>query len=501
MPWGRYGVGEFLALMGGALALLCAGCPTPECEGAGCADLYDQARVGVLLGENAGWSGTIDAMDGVDGEILGGVEDGPSWSLAVHEGVLFIGMPEASEVTRKDLSGLPLDTSISRSGPRVLSTAPEERFGEALALLDPWTTPRARGLLVGAPRARGRDGAVEGGRIYVFDDIESAWAVEEELSSDQASLVLLGQHAYDQLGATLASCGDLDGDGLADFLVGSPWDQESGGSLSGSVSVVLSSRLGLGDVPPEAKERLLEGLGPNFSSSQAGARVGVAMECAHDLDGDSIPDLVISAPYADDEAGQQEAAGAVYLVGGRDLNASKGGNLEQVAEVTLRGLQDEAYFGASLLLEDLDMDGLPDLLVGAPGADDAQGRVYIHLGLAEGWFSGLATARLRGEEVGDRFGSSLCVGDFEADGGPDLVVGAPMQNPSGRRADFASGALYLWAIEGDPRDLARRDDAVEATAVIRRAQGHLQTGAHVLCGDLNQDLRADLLFLNKVRSD
>jgi hypothetical protein len=88
------------------------------------------------------------------------------------------------------------------------------------------------------------------------------------------------------------------------------------------------------------------------------------------------------------------------------------------------------YFGAATTSGDFNGDGFADLAVGAPGENDAEGRVFIYYGSV----FGLTPAVLLSEdplalvEGGDRFGASLASTDFNLDGEDDLAVGAPGEN-------------------------------------------------------------------------
>jgi hypothetical protein len=96
----------------------------------------------------------------------------------------------------------------------------------------------------------------------------------------------------------------------------------------------------------------------------------------------------------------------------------------------LRGAPGD-LLGSAIAIVDLDGDGLDDLAIGAPGANDSRGAVFVILGgplPAEIDLGAAAlpprTVRVGGIEVGDRLGSALATGDTDGNGQPDLIMGA-----------------------------------------------------------------------------
>jgi len=139
------------------------------------------------------------------------------------------------------------------------------------------------------------------------------------------------------------------------------------------------------------------------------------------------------------------------------LSAILGSAVVGVAQqelVTLRGVSAGEQFGFAVeFVGDLDADGFEDFAVGAPGAANETGRVYV--------YSGRTTAVLHtfdGVAAGDYYGGAVCgVGDADGDGRDDLAIGAPRgvaaQTPlSGGYVEVRSGATgaLLRTVTGPP---------------------------------------------------
>jgi hypothetical protein len=145
---------------------------------------------------------------------------------------------------------------------------------------------------------------------------------------------------------------------------------------------------------------------------------------AGDFDGDSIPDLVVSAPNEWTNPKKQKP-GKVYLfLGGKDFASRQ--------PLVFAANESGDGFGLSVSLEaDLNGDGLTDLVVGAPNSNRngaLAGMAYIWWGTNKPVSGAKPSITLRQGTTNDMFGASLAVGDVNGDGQSDLIVGAPQHN-------------------------------------------------------------------------
>ncbi|MES2638204.1 MAG: integrin alpha [Myxococcota bacterium] len=240
-------------------------------------------------------------------------------------------------------------------------------------------------------------------------------------SLDDADARFDGDGESARAGDGLAGLGDVDGDGLGDFLIGSPHRDE----YTGAAHLVLGS--------PSMGSRSLADADATFLGAGRYDNGGAAVAAAGDVDGDGLADMLVGAWAADDGGA---GAGAAYLILGASTVASAtlgtvGATYGGVAAVDTAGA---AVAGAG----DVDGDGHPDLLVGAPLSDalaEDAGVVYLVLGSASPGSLGLeaADAVFEGAYSRGEAGAALAgVGDSNADGYADFLVGAPEYSMGGR---------------------------------------------------------------------
>ncbi len=219
----------------------------------------------------------------------------------------------------------------------------------------------------------------------------------------------VGDASADRFGHSVGSAGDVDGDGHADLIVGAPWDGAAG-SFAGMARVYS----GQGGAPLHT-----------FHGAAPEARLGWSVSGAGDIDGDGFSDVIVGA------ATGGGFTGAAYVHSGQTgavLHAFSGSAVLD-------------YLGYAVSdAGDVNGDGRPDLIVGAWGDDigglDA-GAAFVRSGA-----DGSLLHDWHGASAGDRFGWSVSgAGDLDLDGLADLVTGALRDD--GAFAD--AGGAYAWS--------------------------------------------------------
>jgi hypothetical protein len=205
-----------------------------------------------------------------------------------------------------------------------------------------------------------------------------------------------------ELGTAVAWAGDVNGDGYGDVLVGA-----SGvSSYTGAAYVYLGGASGLGATPI------------TIAAPAAGDSFGYSAWSADDVNGDGYADIVVGANYS---------TGAAYVFNG----GTSGTALSPSTSLTSPGGAN-SFFGCSVSTAgDVNGDGYADVVVGAfetvvSGAN--VGSAYVYLGAAAGLSTSVATTLTNPNPPaggGGFFGFAVAgAGDINGDGLADVAVGA-----------------------------------------------------------------------------
>ncbi|MFE4965777.1 FG-GAP and VCBS repeat-containing protein [Streptomyces sp. NPDC056660] len=215
----------------------------------------------------------------------------------------------------------------------------------------------------------------------------------------------------------------------------------------------------------------------------AGTASAAPAKYADDFNGDGYRDLATAAPGA--TVGGKARAGAVVVTYGSKSGVKASSRTivtQNSAGVPGTAEKDDA-FGSSLAFGDLNRDGYADLVVGSEGEDGEAGSVTIVWGSKKGLTGGRIVAD-PARSSHTRFGMSLAVGDFSADGRADLAVGSTGADIQIFRGGFTKthgAASRTWVVPS-----------------MKTGSGY---GSRSLAaGDINGDGVADLVVSGAIRA-
>ncbi|MBU1910914.1 FG-GAP repeat protein, partial [Patescibacteria group bacterium] len=267
-------------------------------------------------------------------------------------------------------------------------------------------------------------------------------------ASDSFSGILMQGSNF---GASITSIGDFDRDGITDFAVGAPGEND-GGIRQGVVYLLFMKS----DKTVRSFRKLSatkSNLETNFKTNND-ARLGTSITNIGDLDGNGVTDLAIGAP-GEYEHGQEK--GAVYIVLLKaDASVKKTHKISSIEDSTGNGLDEYDNFGYAISeLGDLDGDGITDIAIGSRNDDDGvkdAGAVWILFLNSDGTVKSnkkiSATQGNLNEELQTRsmFGSSISnLGDLNGNGIINIAVGERNFSEDGD----THGAFWIISLNPD----------------------------------------------------
>ncbi|MFY9555519.1 MAG: hypothetical protein WAV20_24775 [Blastocatellia bacterium] len=316
-----------------------------------------------------------------------------------------------------------------------------------------------RDVAIGAATQDGPAGSIgdnRGAAYIVLGSQNFSLNVDLNVNLPPGIIAIYGPQLGGRMGIWIDE-GDIDGDGLADIIIGSDQINSGGKQHVGGAYIIFGSAslpqvIDLGN--PPAGVRTARIIGANQEDHW-----GAALQVG-DLNNDGIGDLIIggsinrdSASYVapnDDSGhegraasfgGQRPGCGEAFVVyGQRDWPAEIFLSSPPQNATHVIGAQAFDFLGSQVHSGDLNGDGHTDLIIGAlrataPDNQGQTGAVYVIYGalnlpgavidLANPDASGLHITSIYGEHVLDCAGDSVRAYDINKDGLADLFVGSP----------------------------------------------------------------------------
>ncbi|SGZ73125.1 Flagellar hook-length control protein FliK [Bathymodiolus thermophilus thioautotrophic gill symbiont] len=294
-------------------------------------------------------------------------------------------------------------------------------------------------LIIGANDSTNSAGENQAGRSFVVFGKINTTAVDLS-NMGMGGFVINGENAGDRSGVSVSSAGDVNGDGLDDLIIGASTASTDSIALLGNSYVVFgkanATAIDLSNIAAGTGGFIIRGINAwEFS--------GTSVSSAGDVNGDGLDDLIVGSH------GALTSAGRSFVVFGKkdDTNTV---NLSDIISGTggfvINGENAESQSGWSVSsIDDINGDGLDDLIVGAYLADsnddDNIGKSYVVFGKKNDTTavnlsdvaSGTGGFVINGENTEDRSGFSVSsAGDVNGDGLDDLIIGAHSANNTGK---------------------------------------------------------------------
>lgn len=357
-------------------------------------------KVYVLFGSGTiGFSGSVNlaSLDGSNGFVIHGVDVADRTGRAVvgggdinDDGIddILIGARGATPLDRShagvtyivfgdnaigsdgimELSSLEVDDGLRISG-----ASTDDKSGESVSFAGDVDDDGIDDLILGAPGVDAHNVIDTGAAYIIFGSASLTNKGEIDLANLSTSdgLILEGVDTLDGAGVSVSSAGDVNGDTIADIIVGADRANIAGNRLVGE-SYVVFGHIGIGGLGSLALSDLDGSNGFVIEGEGANHGAGIDVSGIGDVNGDGTSDIAVGAHGASPNGVSH--SGAAYIVFGGSAIGGSGSlalsTLDGENGLALNGIQELDLSGNVISgVSDLNFDGIDDIAIGASTAD------------------------------------------------------------------------------------------------------------------------------------
>ena len=338
-------------------------------------------------------------------------------------------------------------SALGTGGYEITGAADNDSAGYSLARIGDVNGDGKNDIAIGAVAAGNNSRNLSGSAYVVFGKSSTTTIDLAALGADGYRID--GAAAADELGQSVGRAGDVNGDGVPDVVVGA-WDAGNNGRMNSGSAYVVFGKSSTTNIDTAS----LGSAGYRVDGAAAGDRIGASAGGGADVNGDGRPDVILGANGASENG--RTNSGAAYVVFGK--GSTTGIDLATLGSGGFRidGATAGDFAGDSVAdAGDVNGDGRPDVIIGATSAGasptSSPGAAYVVFGRGATTPVDLAALgpagiRIMGAADADGTGNGVAgAGDFNGDGHPDVVIGAPDASNNGRTDSGSAYVIYGFA--------------------------------------------------------